>query len=397
MKDLRTKSLCILNGSSIYINDGELYCHASFGKLINELAQYFNEVRVCVHESLIRQREHDLLLSSKVEFIKLPTGGGAISGLLNGKKCSLVYKETIKNSDFVFVRGVLIPAVSELYYYCSLYKKPIIHWLPGNPMALISSHNRSGFLKDLLSRYFIKGWEKKLHKGHNTCLPNSYYLCNGTEISERHPSKNSETIISTTLSESDFYHRVDTCTNDTVNLTVVCYVRPEKGLEYLIQAMPLIKSKKNIRLNIYGSRDRYEDYQCKLNQLVLDLGLEGAVMFHGHCLPENVPKSLRKSDIFILPTLSEGTPRVIIEAKANCVPVIATHVGGIPDSIKCGYDGLLISPKNPQAIADSVDKVLMDNELRKQLINNAFNSTLQLTVDNFVKNILAKFNVIDFN
>ena len=54
MKDLRTKSLCILNGSSIYINDGELYCHASFGKLINELSQHFNEVRVCVHESLVK-------------------------------------------------------------------------------------------------------------------------------------------------------------------------------------------------------------------------------------------------------------------------------------------------------------------------------------------------------
>ncbi len=393
----KSKTLCMLNGSSIHKSGDELYCHASFGKLINELSRLFREVNVCVHESIVKQPEHDLLLSSNVTFTTLPTGGGAVSGLLNGRKCSLVYEDAIKNSDFVFVRGILTPAVSSLYYLCSLYNKPVIHWLPGNPMALISSHRRGGFFKDLISRYYIKAWEKKLHLGHNKCLPHSFYLCNGNEIADRHPSINSETIISTTLSESDFYHRVDTCLQDDINISVVCYIRPEKGLEYLIKAIPLIKVKKNIKLNIYGSRDRYEDYQKKLNQLIFELNLEETVRFHGHCLPQNVPKSLRNSDIFILPTLSEGTPRVVIEAKSNSVPVIATAVGGIPDSIEHGYDGLLVPPKDSEAIAKSIDKILIDSKLRRKLIHNGYNSTLNLTVDNFAKKILVKFNEISLN
>ncbi len=113
-----------------------------------------------------------------------------------------------------------------------------------------------------------------------------------------------------------------------------------------------------------------------------------------HVPSENVPQVLRKSDIFVLPTLSEGTPRVVIEAKANCVPVIASNVGGLPDSIINGKDGLLVSPKNPKEIASSIEILLNDTVLRKEIINNAYNSTTELTIENFVSNINNRFNGI---
>jgi len=85
----------------------------------------------------------------------------------------------------------------------------------------------------------------------------------------------------------------------------------------------------------------------------------------------------------VLPTLSEGTPRVLVEARANSLPVVATNVGGIPTSVTDGVDGLLVPPKNVDALADAITRIVNDGELRRALIHNGLRSARSLTVDRF--------------
>jgi len=76
-------------------------------------------------------------------------------------------------------------------------------------------------------------------------------------------------------------------------------------------------------------------------------------------------------DIFILPSISEGLPNVILEAMACSVPVIASRVGGIPEVIVNRENGLLVSPQNTRALTEAILTLTDDNGLRTQMGENA--------------------------
>lgn len=87
----------------------------------------------------------------------------------------------------------------------------------------------------------------------------------------------------------------------------------------------------------------------------------------------NIPdasKYLKNFDIFVLPSLKEGLPYVILEAGLAGLPVIASTVGGIPEIIENGKSGLLVSPANPEELADAVKKLIEDKTLRENLAKN---------------------------
>jgi L-malate glycosyltransferase len=66
------------------------------------------------------------------------------------------------------------------------------------------------------------------------------------------------------------------------------------------------------------------------------------------------------ADVLALPSLSEGSPNVLLEAMASGVPVVATSVGGIPEIVTHGETALLVSPHSSVAIAEAIDRVLSD-------------------------------------
>ncbi|MGP8283764.1 MAG: glycosyltransferase [Desulfomonilaceae bacterium] len=73
---------------------------------------------------------------------------------------------------------------------------------------------------------------------------------------------------------------------------------------------------------------------------------------------------LRRGWLFILPSVSEGFPQVIIEAMSCGLPVVATSVGGIPEIIEQGVNGLLVQPHSPELLAQSMARLLLDDETR---------------------------------
>ncbi len=76
-------------------------------------------------------------------------------------------------------------------------------------------------------------------------------------------------------------------------------------------------------------------------------------------------------DILLLPSLTEGTPMVLLEAMAMGVPVIASEVGGIREIIEDSRTGLLIKPRDPGAIVESVKALLDDRGLAERISRNA--------------------------
>ena len=76
-----------------------------------------------------------------------------------------------------------------------------------------------------------------------------------------------------------------------------------------------------------------------------------------------MPKLYNASDICVLPSLMEATSIAGLEAMASGLPIVGTHVGGIPDIVKDGKTGLLVEPRNAKALAASINKLCLDTEL----------------------------------
>ena len=139
----------------------------------------------------------------------------------------------------------------------------------------------------------------------------------------------------------------------------------QKGITYLLQAMPeVIKIFPDITLVIAGEGP----IEKELKRESTLLGIDQNVLFVGPRL--DMPELLQIFDIYVLPSLWEGLPMVLLEAMAAGCPVIATKVGGVPTMIKHGENGSLIEPKNPQALTSEIIKLLSDKELRNRYSKN---------------------------
>lgn len=88
------------------------------------------------------------------------------------------------------------------------------------------------------------------------------------------------------------------------------------------------------------------------------LGLSDRVTFTG--LRSDVGQVVRTFDVFVLSSLSEGTPLALMEAMACGVPAVATRVGGIPEIVVDGETGILVPRANPRALAEAVAALLDD-------------------------------------
>jgi glycosyltransferase involved in cell wall biosynthesis len=99
------------------------------------------------------------------------------------------------------------------------------------------------------------------------------------------------------------------------------------------------------------------------------LGLRDRVLFLGH--RTDVPELLAAADIFVLPSLYEGSSLAILEAMAAAKPIVATAIGGTDELIVDGRSGLLVPPADPQALAGALSQLLSSPELRVRLAEEA--------------------------
>lgn len=84
----------------------------------------------------------------------------------------------------------------------------------------------------------------------------------------------------------------------------------------------------------------------------------------------NASRYLKNFDIFVLPSIKEGLPYIILEAGLAGLPVVASNVGGISEIIIDGENGILVPPKNPKALAEAIKKLIDNKNLREKMADN---------------------------
>lgn len=168
----------------------------------------------------------------------------------------------------------------------------------------------------------------------------------------------------------------------TVKIIQVASFQPVKNQVELIKAIK--------RLNDAG-------YDCKLllcgdgvcrpqiEATIKDLCLEDAVELAG--MRTDIPDLLNQSDIFVLPSILEGMPMSIIEAMATALPIVASNVGGIPNMITDGKQGLLCEP-NEKSIGDCLERYIKDEKLREACASAALERSKDFSVENMTEGYL---------
>jgi len=144
----------------------------------------------------------------------------------------------------------------------------------------------------------------------------------------------------------------------------VARLSKEKGLHYLLQAFAVLAGRHpQARLVLAGEGPERQ----RLERLAARLGLGERVRFLGEVPHEQVPEVLQQLDIFAMPSTYEGFGVAALEAEAMELPVVASRVHGIPDVVVDGETGLLVPPRDRQALAAALDSLVADSDLRRQL------------------------------
>jgi glycosyltransferase involved in cell wall biosynthesis len=168
---------------------------------------------------------------------------------------------------------------------------------------------------------------------------------------------------------------------DGKNILFVGSLYPVKGVQYLIMAMKLVHDKMpDARLILVGDGKEREP----LAALSIQLGIQKYVQFVGKVPHAKVQTFMQQADVFILPSLSEGLPNVILEAMACGLPIVASRIGGIPDIIINETNGYLVEVKDTDAIAHKIMLLLQDGPLRKKISDNNRNLVKNYAWDNII-------------
>lgn len=132
----------------------------------------------------------------------------------------------------------------------------------------------------------------------------------------------------------------------------------------------LRRSFPNIRLALYGL-DKRDGVLGDLDERIRGFGLADTVRWNGGVPKTAVPNVLSESDVFLNTTDVDNTPVSVIEAMACGLCVVSTDVGGVPDLVRDGEDGLLVGPRDPVGMAAAVTQILEDSGLSARLSGNA--------------------------
>jgi glycosyltransferase involved in cell wall biosynthesis len=185
----------------------------------------------------------------------------------------------------------------------------------------------------------------------------------------------------------------------TWTLGAVALFRPRKGIEVLLEALAVLRSRDvNVRLRAVGGFETPE-YKAQVFGLAERLGLSEAIDWIG--FTRSVNRELAKINLFTLPSLfGEGLPMVVLEAMAAGLPVVASRVEGVPAAVSHRETGLLVEPGSVSQLAQAIEEVVtggvdygtLSHGARARHAELFSDTTMAAGVANVYREVLARIN-----
>jgi glycosyltransferase involved in cell wall biosynthesis len=154
----------------------------------------------------------------------------------------------------------------------------------------------------------------------------------------------------------------DPARQEKVILYVGRFIR-EKGVLDLLNAVALLKDRPGFHVSLVGDGP----YKTEIVEEIRRLGLGKLVSLTGYLEGKALGAAYGSADIFVLPSWSEGFPRVLAEAMDAGMPIVTTHIRGAVDYLEQGRNALLVPVRDPVALAGALESLLSDSELRRRM------------------------------
>ncbi|MCF7906876.1 glycosyltransferase family 4 protein [Patescibacteria group bacterium] len=266
-------------------------------------------------------------------------------------------------------------------------KKRIIHFV-GDPIDVIKNNPNFNSLKKNLLLFFFR-FEFRAYiwacKG-ATVFSNGYHIADKLKKYQM----NITPLISSTLIKKDFCFNIKKEITKSPKLLYVGGLRTAKGVEIIISAFSkIIKKYSNAKLTIAGEGE----FEKELKSIVTKKELDSQVDFLGHIdSRKKLNKLYRAHDIFLFASLSEGSPRVILEAMANGLPVVSTPVGSLPVIFEDKKEIIFAKFNNDDSFFEKIDQLIQNKKIYKKTKINAFKKVQKYTIDKFIKRIFTPNN-----
>lgn len=272
------------------------------------------------------------------------------------KNIKLIFR-LIKSSDFIIVRLPSFLGIFCLIINIFFKKKYFIEFVGSPKEALLMAKSNHTILYKLFVYFF-----EKLNKYFVYHADGVIYVTQFS-LQEKFPSKGFQAIA------SNVEVNVDTIEPEIedykINLEIIkigliaSYNNEYKGLDIAIKAISILRKKGyNVSLYILGSGKLLNHY----TNLSQELGIKEHIHFEGSLAGgDAVLEWLKKLDLYIQPSRTEGLPRALIEAMSVGLPAIASNVGGIPELLSKEY---LIKKEDFENLASKIEKLLISKELR---------------------------------
>ncbi len=352
------------------------------GVFIDTMARMVEELYVFYHQANVTESlECDYTLQGKnIKYINLGKKTPAWHRAIFYNK---ILKKTIKELNQCDALIVRSPSPLAPYFSKYFKKNNCLFLMIVGDYIDGAEHLKSSTFRDKMIYQYLRYNDFLFTKE----IKRANLIVNSIELLNKYKSiaKSIDLIKTTTLSESDFYQREDTCQHEIVELLYTGRIDVAKGLIELLEAANiLIQENYKLILNIVGweQDDIKRPVENKLKLIAQKHGIGNQLIFHGRkSIGLELNKMYQLADIYMIPSYHEGFPRTIWEAMANSLPVIASKVGGIPSYLTHEENALLIEPKDVSEIVSAIKLLINENELRRKVIKNAYLFAKENTLD----------------
>lgn len=372
------------------VKGNKLYTSGLFGVFIDSLAAQVETLYCFMHEPTHREM-HMMdyeLQSSNIKMVSLGPHTPLYTRLLSAPKLAGIVQKYRSEVDHLLIRTPT-PLVTNLAGAIGYDKTTLL---------LVGDYAEGAKTLDLpfWKKKLIQTWTRWFNNRLAKLISKVHVVSNSEQLREKYlPLNPGITIVkTTTLSSKSFFSRNDTCTGEEIKLLYTGRIDLGKGLLEMVEALKILRDKHYpVSLSIAGWDDS-EGQRTTEKMMLLARALQ--VDAHIHLLGkkkvgDELNAAYRNADIYLLCSqLTEGFPRTIWEALANSLPVVATKVGSIPYFLTHHVNACLIEPQSIQAIADGVERLITQPELRRQLIKGGIEVASENTLENQAALLLGK-------
>jgi glycosyltransferase involved in cell wall biosynthesis len=373
--------------------EGEgLYTNAGLGRLLEALERRVETLTVGLSMAPARQLAHDHRLTLPLESVIGSQFVPSIArALFMGRECRRVVRAVERVSDVVLVQlpfapptALWPPRTARVYHVCAdvigVVKASKFRRGPVRAAAIAAAYAIDLGQRGLMHRRGAR------------------VVTNGDALYEHFGRPPGRAVVSSAL-RRDEVASVPRPRRAGARFRVlfVGFLRPEKGLDVLLDAFERVLERvPDAELHVVGDQDLSIDGAAQeLRARIRRLEAGGHARLQGY-LPfgRELFECYAHASVLALPSRSEGTPRVLLEARAFGCPVVATRVGGIPTSVSDGVDGLLVPSGDASALAAALLRVHDDAEVAERLSLAGLTRARRTTVEDYADAILTEATAV---